>query len=79
MKSPELIDPIDLPETKQMTIEQALPRIMEIRQRIALMGANDSEFYSVDEIIHKMEKVEIEPAVALEEVTRIFNSKQDYH
>jgi hypothetical protein len=72
-------DPIEQNNTREMTLEDARIRIMEIRQRIALMGANDSEFFSIDQIIGQMDRAEIEPAAALEEVTRILTGKQDYH
>ena len=62
-----------------MTIEEVMPRILELRQQIAAMGANDSEFYNVDQLIGQLNRGEIEPAQALKEVRGILNGKQDYH
>jgi hypothetical protein len=66
-------------ESPSMTIDFAKSSILEIRQRIAVMGANDSEFHSIDEIISDMESMKIEPAQAVEQASLILNGKQDYH
>jgi len=66
-------------ETTPLTKDSAFTSIEEIRQRIALMGANDSEFGSLDQIIEKMEKDELAPEEAMTEANLILNGKQDYH
>lgn len=67
------------PEISQMTTEEALVIIAEIRQRIAVMGANDSEFFVLNEITERLGKNEIEPDKAVEEARNILDGKQDYH
>ncbi len=62
-----------------VSIESALASIAEIRQQIALMGANDSEFFLIGQITDKLSKGEIEPAEAVAEARSILNGKQDYH
>jgi hypothetical protein len=52
---------------------------MEIRQRVAVMGANDSEFWSLDQVLEKLDKGELIPETAVEEANSILNGKQDYH
>jgi len=74
MKTPEI-----LPEASPMTVEAAREAIAEIRQRVAVMGANDSEFWSLDQVLEKLGKGELQPAEAVEEVNLILNGKQDYH
>ena len=66
-------------EPPPMNTEDALTAIAEIRQRVAAMGANDSEFYSLDQIREKLGNDEIEPAIAVEEARSILSSKEDYH
>ena len=48
-------------------------------ERIAAMGANDSEFFSLGLISEKLDKGEIEPGEAAEEARSILSAKQDYH
>ena len=66
-------------EQPPMSAEDALTAIAEIRQRVAAMGANDSEFYSLDQIRGKLGRGEMEPAIAVEEARGILSSKEDYH
>jgi len=59
--------------------DQARPVILELRQRMAVMGANDSEFWTVDEILKKLDSGEIEPDQAVRDAHAILEGKQDYH
>lgn len=70
-----------LPQTETAPIdkEQARMMIAEIRQRVAIMGANDSEFWNLDLICDKMEKGESTPEEAVTEANGVLSSKQDYH
>jgi hypothetical protein len=74
MKSSE-----DITVVSEMTLEDARIAVMEIRQRTALMGANDSEFFALDGILDKLDKREIGPGKAVEEANLILKGKQDYH
>lgn len=62
-----------------MSIEDAEMVIREIRQNIAAMGANDSEFFQLDQILNKLHSQELEPALVVEEARKILSNKQDYH
>ncbi len=62
-----------------MSKNEARMRIEEVRQRVAVMGANDSEFGLLNEILMSMDKNEMTPDEALEEANRVLNGKMDYH
>jgi hypothetical protein len=62
-----------------MTKDEARMRIEEVRQRAALMGANDSEFSLLNEILLNMDKDEMTPDEALEEANKVLSGKMDYH
>lgn len=66
-------------EQHTISIEDAHNVIGELRQRIAAMGANDSEFWSIEMILGKLDSHEITPEEAIEEATMILEGKQDYH
>lgn len=68
-------------ETKlsPMTKDEMRMRIEEVRQRAALMGANDSEFSLLNEILLNMDKDEMTPDEALEEANKVLSGKMDYH
>src|ERR1035437_10940308 len=66
-------------ETPTMTKDEARMRIEEVRQRIAIMNANDIEFSLINEILLNMDKDEMTPDEALEEANKVLNGKQDYH
>jgi len=66
-------------ETPTMTKEEARMRIEEVRQRVALMGANDSEFSLLNEILLNMDKDEMTPDEAIEEANKVLSGKTDYH
>ncbi|MDR3558079.1 MAG: hypothetical protein P4L61_00960 [Candidatus Pacebacteria bacterium] len=74
-----LLSQIPSTEAPPLTKGEAYTAIAEVRQRVALMGANDSEFWSLDQIIEKMEKGELAPSEAVTEANLILNGKQDYH
>jgi len=74
-----LLSQIPLTEASPLTKDEAYTAIAELRQRIALMGANDSEFWSLDQITDKMENGELTPDEAVTEANLILNGKQDYH
>ena len=65
--------------TTPITVEGALATIAEIRQRIAVMGANDSEFFLIGQVVDKLSKGDIGPDEAVKEAESILNGKQDYH
>lgn len=50
-----------------------------LRQQIYMMGANDSENAQINVIIEKYKTGEIEGPEAIQCVTELLNSKQDYH
>lgn len=50
-----------------------------LRQQIYMMGANDSENTQINVIIEKYKTGEIEGVEAIQCVTELLNSKQDYH
>ena len=66
-------------ETPPMTKEEAHIAIEEVRQRVALMGANDSEFSLLNEILLNMDKDEMTPDEAVEEANKVFSGKMNYH
>ena len=68
-----------LNKTEALTPSSALAAIAEVRQRMAAMGGNDSEFFQLNEITEKLGRNEIEPEKAVEEANRILNGKEDYH
>lgn len=59
--------------------ETALAEIMSIRDRIAAMGANDSEFNRIDEVVARLNGGECSPDEAVKVVREIESCKQDYH
>lgn len=65
--------------TTPITIEGAFGAIAEIRQRIAVMGANDSEFFLIGQIVDKLSNGDIGPTEAVKEAESILSGKQDYH
>ena len=63
----------------EMTYSEARMQIEAIRSQIASMGANDSEFESVNNIIQQLEAGDITPKEAVAMVSGVRDSKQDYH
>lgn len=66
-------------EVAHLSLEDGLARLMEIRQEIYAMGANDSKFFLIGEIVEKLQKGKMKPEDAVEEAEAILNGKQDYH
>jgi hypothetical protein len=64
-------------ETLQPQLET--PTMTKDEARIALMGANDSEFGLINEILMNMDKDEMTPDEALEEANKVLSGKMDYH
>ncbi|MFA4936733.1 MAG: hypothetical protein WC575_00350 [Patescibacteria group bacterium] len=44
-----------------------------------MMGANDSEFSAIDDILERLKNKVIDTEQAITEATKIKNNKQDYH
>jgi len=59
--------------------EIAESKIFELQQQVAIMGANDYEIPTINNILTELRAGNIEPKVAVEQVQRIKNRKQDYH
>jgi hypothetical protein len=59
--------------------KNVIANIMAIRGEIALLGANDSEFSILDDLVKKLNTGEYTPKEALEKAHLLKNSKQDYH
>ncbi|MFT7507797.1 MAG: hypothetical protein ACI92I_000966 [Acidimicrobiales bacterium] len=66
-------------EQQPLTKGSARVQIEAIRAQINTMGANDSEFSSIDTIIIKLEDGEITPEEAVTLTQGVMDSKQDYH
>lgn len=49
-----------------------------IRQQVALLGSNDSEFSRLDEILNKFNSGEITEEEAKKQANEVLKSKQDY-
>ena len=80
---PHPYDILDIMQTETfvapVSIESTFATIAEIRQRIAAMGANDSEFFLLDQIVDKLTKGDMNGAEAVQEARSILDGKQDYH
>ena len=66
-------------EINNASKEQIVEKIMLIRQQIAIMGGNDYEIPTLDNLILRLQKGECSPADALKEAQSMLNKKQDYH
>jgi len=66
-------------ENKEITVTEAVAFIENIRNQIAVMGANDSEMDDLNQIRSAMESEKISPQEAMNKALEIKNSKQDYH
>jgi len=53
--------------------------ILNIRQQIMAMGANDSEFYEIDKILNQLHEKKISDAEAIDQAMKIQEGKLDYH
>lgn len=63
----------------EISIDDARVAIEEAKQRAAVMGTNDSEFWVLDKIRERLDKGEIGPEQAAEEARSVVSGKQDYH
>ena len=72
----ESLEILENPEDKKGKV---LEQIKFIRQKVAIMGFNDSEIPELNELLEKVEGGEVDPQKALERAHEIINSKQDYH
>ena len=71
---------IEAPTNAENVSEEfAKGKIESIRAEIAAMGANDSEFHNLDEILHGMAAGSISPAEAVAEAEALEANKNDYH
>lgn len=66
-------------ENPALDKENAKLTIGALRQEIYMLGANDSEFSSIDSILAELESGNISPQDAIDQVTAIKEQKQSYH
>jgi hypothetical protein len=69
----------DIAASGRSALDQARAEILAVQGEIALMGANNSEFGDIAELLGKLERGEVEPAAAVQAAHLIQASKQDYH
>jgi hypothetical protein len=60
-------------------LEVAESEILSLQQQIAVMGANDYELPTINNILAALRVGTIEPDDAVRQVQQIKDSKQDYH
>jgi len=58
-----------------VSLENALATIAGIRQQIAVMGANDSEFFLLGQVVDKLSKGDIGTDEAVQEAQSILSNK----
>jgi hypothetical protein len=63
----------------EVTHNQARQHIEAVRGEIASMGANDSEFESLNTIIEELNNRIISPQEAVNRANGVRDSKQSYH
>lgn len=63
----------------EYTRSEARMHIEGVRGEIAAMGANDSEFESLNQIIERLEDSLITPVEAIAQANGVRDSKQAYH
>ena len=68
-----------LEESEKITQKEARERVSMVLQDVAAMGANDSEFFEISQILKNLEEGNITPEQAVQEAEQIKSSKQDYH
>ena len=66
-------------EVLRYSLTQALAEIEAIRSQINAMGANDSEFATLNLIIQKLTNREITPEEAGAQARGVRDTKQAYH
>jgi hypothetical protein len=60
-------------------VNNAIMQIESVRQEVNMMGANDYEIPTINDILKRLKKGEITAEKALEEVYKIEGGKCDYH
>ena len=68
-----------IPNQAELTINDALTQIEAIKGAIAAMGANDSEFDSIQHICKELQNGKLTPVDAVNQVQGIQDSKSAYH
>ena len=68
-----------LEEREKITQKEARERVNMVLQEISVMGANNSEFFEISQILKNLEEGNIDPEQAVQEAEQIKSSKQDYH
>ncbi|HBD24589.1 MAG: hypothetical protein A2566_00025 [Candidatus Zambryskibacteria bacterium RIFOXYD1_FULL_40_13] len=71
--------PVDMAVAEGKAREHAILVLGEIRQQVAVMGANDSEIPKLNEIIELLEMGNINPEEAIRLAIEIRDGKADYH
>jgi uncharacterized Fe-S cluster-containing radical SAM superfamily enzyme len=66
-----------LPKIESINNTEA--QLMSILGEIMQMGANDSEYNQIMDLVRKVKEGKIEQSVAISEAEKIKNSKQAYH
>jgi len=66
-------------EHKEMTVNDALVYIEQIKAIINSLGANDYEFPRLDEIVKALKAAEITPQQAVKLAEAVLAGKNDYH
>jgi hypothetical protein len=74
-KEPNIIDD----EEKRKEVEQAILVVGEIKQQVAIMGANDFEIPALDNILRALNESQVTAQEAIKEATLIRDRKSDYH
>jgi hypothetical protein len=70
---------LEAPGSNGFDVEHAHAEIAEILQEVSQMGANDSEYGSLGEILDRLERKEIPPDEAVHLARMIADGKEDYH
>lgn len=63
----------------EFSYTQARQAIEQIRAEISVLGANDSEFSDLNNIIDQLDQQNITPQEAIQQAQAVRDSKQDYH
>lgn len=70
---------MEMNEQPSLSPPEAMARIAEMENFMRVMGANDSEFDVVRQVIQELENQTISPSEAVRKVQVLLNSKQNYH
>lgn len=66
-------------EHPQENVASAEAKVRQIMQEVYMMGANDHELSSLQEILGQLKDGELLPDVAVERARKISERKEDYH